>query len=265
MQSVVTLARRGATEGERNASKAAMTRMLDRATVEAASMPADVAERFLARINAIAKSVDDPEPQSPFGTAPPPEPPKATYFEVGNWIVNLESGKVGKIDSIESPHTVMAVYTVKYIDGSTIRSRGKNIRKATVREVNDALMAHKKANQTGDDTSDTSSKKSSDDKWVIYKLSHVKGKTTSGHKAFRNGNIFGIGTYGSEFYTFFGKVDGPFTIRDYTQEPTNYTPSQAKRRCYTMFNHRVANNGFIIVNDPEFLAATLTILQKIKP
>jgi hypothetical protein len=94
LQSVVTLARRGATEGERDASRIAMLRLMERAKTEALSMQQDDAMRFIAKAKEVLASLNGPEPPSSSSSTSRSRTNTQTpsQLPIGTWVCIRPSG-----------------------------------------------------------------------------------------------------------------------------------------------------------------------------
>jgi hypothetical protein len=117
---VMELVRRGATEGERQAGRLAMDRMMARAKEEMAAMSAGDRERFmtaLKNLSAETKSETSQQKQKS-------EPPKAAMplYRTGQWIVVRDdlpddSGRIGKIADVrKNRFDDSFTYTVRMVD-----------------------------------------------------------------------------------------------------------------------------------------------------
>jgi hypothetical protein len=165
LKSVVTLARRGATEGERSASRGALERLMSRAKDEAKAMSSGDATRFLARMQAIADGVNattEPpaEPRRPRRPRPPPEPPKPQKperrFNVGTWVYCTASGtdfgRVGQVDRIiriDKDRNVPRMHVIE-TDSRPWWAPYSKLRRATKKEVDAELSARsKRASELG--------------------------------------------------------------------------------------------------------------------
>lgn len=250
-QSVATLARRGATDGEKSASRLAMDRMISRAEDEAKTMSdKDAAKRFLDRIKEIAVSMDaaepEPEPYKP-SYRPPPRP---QIYPVGTWIASTASKLVGKIKSHIQRDGEVVGYVLMTAN-SIERITASGFRRATQEEI-DATLATRKSTASGQDKGpEAKPKPDKDDKtkqssgsgvWKVLKLCGA------------GSNAFGVATKNGVHYIFAGPKSGPFQTKDFTQPPTSYPEKKAIARCYALFKHRLEDKGFIEIYDATITA-----------
>jgi hypothetical protein len=155
-RSVMMLARRGATEGERQAGKLGMQRLMARGREEIEKMREegktlrpeqrkalhDRVDRFLTSLQQIQA---DDNPEQPKTTTPPPPPPKdkaMPHFKVGQWVVHIDDGSVGKIMEIKRSRlgsTESILYEVRMADGLEDLMREQHLRAATQEDIDAAV------------------------------------------------------------------------------------------------------------------------------
>jgi len=216
LQSVVTLARRGATEGEQQAGHQALRRLLDRAEEEAANMSKGDAMSFLKRARSIADAVNVKEP-------PKAEPfKKSEYktdelFPVGTWVVCPDSWGIGKVEKVtkfsrpgQDPEKFPNIHLVRFpwiVKGEKAKTFvGGDLRRANQEEIDAALAkVHNMRN-------DEKPEKDSNEKENLWKIVEFA--------RFSEGNsdkIYGIATKGKlKTITFWGRYKGPYFIKDYS-------------------------------------------------
>ena len=238
MNSVVTLAKKGATEGERGASREALKRMINRAEEEAKTMAPEMASRFLAKIKAIAASVDSKEEPAQSSSSYRSRPPPQAYA-VGTWIIDEVNKLIGKVVSSTYADGLYS-YTVRMPQGD-LQTLWANIRKATQEEI-DAALAKARTSTSSKSSNQSSTGKSAD--WQILKLAaKIEGKSDK---------VYGVASNGVTYITFWGRRAGP-----------SYAFKQhSKHSAFDVFSVKTSSRGYKIITDSAMITRSLHILRR---
>jgi hypothetical protein len=148
VRSVMALVRRGGTPGERDAAKHAFDRMIARATLEIKRMrepgsgvTREQIDRFMRALEIIGSETKE----SPKTERPKPPPPKMPRFSVGQWVVHVDNGWVGKIAIVRNFGAQQTIiYTVHWLDAKNASVHENELRRATQDEIDAALAQRAK-------------------------------------------------------------------------------------------------------------------------
>jgi hypothetical protein len=209
VQSVATLARRGATEGERSASIEALKRLLDRAQEEARAMSHGDAQQFLRRVKDASSDTQKEEPKPQYKRPEYKEYKRPQEFPTGSWVYVFDKRKAGKITRYIAYAT--GTYFIDVPGMETFSAKTAEIRRATQDEI-DSSLGNVKA------------KESSVDQWIIIdfaKFVDEKSNKVYG-TAFNHTN--------KESVCFWGRHAGPYSIKKYSSLPECHEQYLSKRK-----------------------------------
>jgi len=231
LQSVITLAQRGATEGERDASREAVKRMMNRAKQEAAQMDKNHANHFLRQVEQLAdtmnrsqdKSTSSKSTEKPRSSPPPNKSPVAEFKE-GDWVTNKYTLKklpnfTGKVIARVFNPKGWFVYNLYIPDRPTdglFFVAGFDIRRATQEEI-DAAQSSRNRNH-----SSAKSSSNANNDWVIKKFAHFEEGTSN--------KVYGIATKANKIVTFWGRHLGPYTAKDYSESGIDAAMAQFRSK-----------------------------------
>jgi hypothetical protein len=207
---------RGASEGEKDAARLAMARMLDRAKEEAADLSPQEQKTFWARFDAIrnettikAEPANGRRPGASSGPRPRPqwkyeEPPKKdeykydpnkrySNFKVGD-IIEL-GGNVGEIVAQLPPAMDRDMFKVRWLTGP------KTGTETAVSHVNLRRYDAKKSSGSGEEQRNTSSGGAGDAKDMVIKAYAEFQEGTSD-------KVYGIVLSDNRYFTFWGRNGG---------------------------------------------------------
>jgi len=229
LQSVITLAQRGATEGERDASREAVKRMMYRAKQEAAQMDKKHADHFLRQVEQLADTMNRSQDKSTSSkstektrSSPPPNKSPVAEFKEGDWVTTLKkqpnfTGKV--IGRAFNPKGGWFLYHLhipeRPYDGLFFVA-GFDIRRATQEEI-DAAQSSRNRNH-----SSAKSSSNANNDWVIKKFAHFEEGTSN--------KVYGIATKANKIVTFWGRYHGPYTAKDYSESGIDSAMAQFRSK-----------------------------------
>ena len=210
------LVRRGANEHERAAAKLAFERLMARAKQEVIRMrepgsgvTSGEIDRFLRALHNIGDDIKQPPPKQP-----PPRQPDPPQFKVGQWVVNLDDGSVGKIIDFNQVKRYNGEFEYQYainLNGQKEWYSERFLRRATQSEV-DAATAQR-AKSTKRETG-----------FKILYMAHYFAPEENSNKVYGIINDHGL------FYTFWGGMHKALKMKLYADEAEAYRQYESKVR-----------------------------------
>ena len=218
LQSVVILASRPGTEGEKQAAFSALDRMKIRAKAEALSMPNKGME-FLKRVDNIIASIDknskSEPPRSAEYTIPSP------MYHKGQWVYNTFKNICFKI--FYNPDFNKILKTWVYSDQNRNSYNENELVRATQEQIDAHLVFKSNEKKNHENSEDWFNEKKNnsenlEDDWFVRCYAHFKEGNSD--------KIYGIAQnkYRHKIVIFWGRANGPYQIKDYS-----YFPEEARK------------------------------------